>query len=307
MDFLKIFIELEFLFFGIHNLEYKLQHLTLQNNLYKIIKINVTFIIFLKIKIKMKNYLFTNMDIQEFSFVTFNIDSRPFNREERLNAFIEKIKSEPPDVVVIQEASRVIYEKLFREFKLLGYKRQLRGEVDEREDVEIMFSKFPIIEGGYIPFRKTLEKRGISFFRIEVFGNKNFIIATSQFDSQVSHSRNQTVTLDNHLKNILSPSDNLIFGGDTKISEYQKDLSQNPPEGYIDSWYESGKDEEKYTYDSTVNFLVPKPYKDRPDRVWYKPSSKGYRVTCTESKLYGRDFHVAISSHYGVWVKFQIE
>ena len=58
----------------------------------------------------------------EFTFATYNIDGRKLNRDERLRAFIEKIKLDPPDILVIQEGIRVTYEKLLREMGLSGGK-----------------------------------------------------------------------------------------------------------------------------------------------------------------------------------------
>jgi exonuclease III len=244
--------------------------------------------------------------IREFTFVTYNIDGGKYNREERLKTLLEKIASQPPDVVVIQEGTRLVYEKLLREMGLLGYKRQLLDVMNSRNYGEIMFSKFPISEGGYVPFKKTKENRGISYFRIDVDGIKNIIICTSQFDVDTSHFRMQLVNFPFLMKGF-SSEDNIIFGGDTRISEYQKDLSE--PTGWVDSWYESGKDDSKYTFDSHSNILAKQPYRDRPDRTWFRPSSQKPKIESISCELYGKnkdETSVTISSHYGVLTKFKI-
>jgi len=240
---------------------------------------------------------------KEFTFLTYNLDCQNYNFEERLRSFLDEIKENPPDVVVIQEGTRLSYEKLLREMGLLGYKRQLLDVMNSRATGEIIFSKFPISSGDYLSFKKSSERRGISYLKLDIWGIDNIWICTSQFDNTNALSRTQIKTLNTVLKKI-PERDNIIFGGDTRISEYQGDLSC--PDGWYDSWYEAGNDKEKYTYDSETNFLVKPPYKDRPDRIWYRPSTKGNRIECIDCKLYGHDSPKTISSHYGVWAKFLI-
>lgn len=262
------------------------------------------------------------MDSFEFTFVTYNIDGRKIQRDERLRAFLEKIKSNQPDIVVVQEGTRLTYEKLLREMGLMGYKRQLLDIMNSREYGELIFSKFPISRGNYLHFRKTSENRGISYLKInlEDFRIPNekegthepysLWICTSQFDEQQALSRMQINNFPILMRHF-PKEDIVIFGGDTRILEYQKDLSE--PEGWYDSWYEAGNEVSKYTYDSSINFLVKIPYKDRPDRIWYRSPlqtnyvpNKNIKIECEDCKLYGEDNSIAISSHYGVWAKFKL-
>ena len=240
----------------------------------------------------------------EFTLVTYNIDGRKLHREERLKAFLEKIASSLPDIVVIQEGTRVTYEKLLREMGLLGYKRQLLEIMNTRETGEIIFSKFPISDGKYFSFRKTTDHRGISCAKLDIEGT-NVWICTSQFNEQTSLYRIQANELQSTLVHI-PKYDNVIFGGDTRILEYQNDITH--PKGWYDAWYESGNENSKYTYNSKSNLLVKHPYKDRPDRVWFRSSTIDEYPTleCIDCKLYGDDCSVTISSHYGVWTKFKL-
>ena len=93
--------------------------------------------------------------ISEFTVVTYNLDGRCYNFEERLQAFLSQIRSNPPDIVVVQEGTRLTYEKLLREMGLLGYKRQLLDIMHHRPMGEMIFSKFPISNGRHISFRKS--------------------------------------------------------------------------------------------------------------------------------------------------------
>lgn len=240
---------------------------------------------------------------EELSFVTYNISGVEYNLEKRLDAFLEYIRSKSPDVVVIQEGTRLTYERLLREMGLLKYKRYLPEIMNKRNLGEMIFSKYPISNEKFIPFNHSNDLRGISLLKIDMWG-QHVWICTSQFDAEPSMSRRQVLDFAHTIRS-LPLSDNIIFGGDTRICEYQSD--QREPEGWYDAWYEEGEDKNKFTYDSETNFLVNPPYKDRPDRIWFRPSSNSDKnMECIEYSLFGHDSEVAISSHYGVWAKFRI-
>nr|QBK84754.1 MAG: endonuclease/exonuclease/phosphatase family protein [Pithovirus LCDPAC01] len=236
----------------------------------------------------------------EFTFVTYNIDSREYNFEERLTAFFQLVKNNPPDVIVIQEGSRLTYEKLLREMGLLGYKRHLLDIMQRRPTGEMIFSKFPM-KTDYISFQRGNESRGLIMAKIDLWG-KEVWICTAQFDSNVALRRFQIASFPSLLKSINS-NENIIFGGDTRLFEYQKD--QQLPPGWYDAWYEAGNNSSKYTVNSDYNLLAAPPNKDRPDQVWYRPSVDG-AIECVDCKLYGENSEITISSHYGVWTKFKL-
>nr|QBK86430.1 MAG: endonuclease/exonuclease/phosphatase family protein [Marseillevirus LCMAC102] len=236
----------------------------------------------------------------EFTFVTYNIDSREYNFEERINTFFKLIKNTLPDVIAIQEGSRLTYEKLLREMGLLGYKRHLLDIMHHRSTGEMIFSKLPM-EINYISFQRGNENRGLSVAKIDLWG-KEVWICTAQLDSNVALRRCQIASFPSLLKYIDS-NKNIIFGGDTRLFEYQTD--QQLPPGWHDAWYEAGNNSSKYTVNSDCNLLVAPPNKDRPDQVWYRPSVDG-AIECIDCKLYGENSEIIISSHYGVWTKFKL-
>lgn len=238
----------------------------------------------------------------EFTFVTYNIDAQQYNFEERLKSLLKLIKDDPPDVLVIQEGTRLTYEKLLRKMGLLGYKRILLENMHHRPTGEMIFSKFPISNPQFIPFPRSSDNGGISLFKLDIWGVKNVWVCTSQFDIAPAFRRTQVSRFPFLLKNV-APH-NIIFGGDTRIQEYQYDLTC--PEGWYDAWYEGGTSKGRYTYDSESNLLVPPPYKDRPDRIWYHPSSQRPSIECVDCRLYGMGTDAAISSHYGVKATFKI-
>jgi len=237
-----------------------------------------------------------------FTVVTYNLDGREHNYEERLAAFISQIKTHSPDVVVVQEGTRLTFEKLLRELGHLGYKRLLPDIMHHRQMGEMVFSKFPISETRYLSFKLASDNRGLTVIKIDVWGRKGIWIVTSQFDEKISMKRQQLNSIPALLR-FIPPDDTVIFGGDTRILEYQ-DLSA--PEGWYDAWYEAGSSEHKFTLDSETNLLANPPFKDRPDRVWFRLGSES-GLYCSECKLFGYDSQTAISSHYGVIATFEFE
>lgn len=242
----------------------------------------------------------------EFSVVTYNIDRREFNCEERLNSFLKYIKKTPPDVILVQEGSRLTYEKMMREMGHMGYKRYLPEISSKRNHCEVIFSKHPIGQMKYHLFRRATDYRGLTIFKLGLWKEKhygNVWICTANLDFSPAFKRDQ-IDMIHHMLKYIPTSDTIIFGGDVGIFKYQKDFK--PPIGWYDGWYEAGSEKEKYTYNSDENLLASPPYKDRLDRVWFRPGNKP-GVECLESKLYGNDSETVISSHYGVWTKFRMK
>ena len=235
------------------------------------------------------------------TILTFNLDGRPWSQEERLNRFIDGIKSSLPDIILVQEGTRLTIEKLLREMGYLKYKRFIPNIVHQRETRELIFSKFPISEMQYIEFRMSSENRGITIAKVELPEGKYFWICTSQFDNTYTMSRKQINELPKMLRNI--PGDEIvIFGGDTKILEYYE---HEQPEGWDDIWYEAGLESQKYTVNSDTNLLAPTPMKDRPDRIWVRQSITDGEIICKECKFFGEN--EVMSSHFGVLATFHIE
>lgn len=231
------------------------------------------------------------------SILTFNMDSNPYNCEERLNSLINIIKKLLPDIILLQECTRQLSEKVFREIGIgLQYKKFFSNEINNRPS-EIIFSKIPFTDSSYISFKNSNENRGLSVININ-----GLWICTSQFDYGIFQKRSQIADLEYLLKtNGAKYEDPIIFGGDTRIMEYQKDISC--PNGWFDAWYEIGDDKNKYTFDNVTNLLVKPPNLDRPDRIWFKNANK---LECVSYDLIGNNCEVIPSSHYGVFVKFII-
>lgn len=231
-----------------------------------------------------------------FSFLSYNIDGREFNFEERLKSFVGLIAETQPDIVVIQEGTRLTYEKLMREMGLLKYKRYLPEIMGQLPVGEMLFSKFEILEKKYFPFQRSDEARGMSAMRLKISEEKEVWACTCQLDTRVALRGFQISEFNKFFRGMDIP---IIFGGDTKILEYQTQF--HVPEMWIDAWYESGTDTEKYTLDHTKNLLVEPPFKDRPNRVWFRGD-----IECEECGLLGVGAEPTISSHFGVAAEFEL-
>lgn len=234
------------------------------------------------------------------TFVTYNLDSREYNFEERLDAFLELVKKSPPDAVVIQEGNRLSYEKLLREMGLLGYKRNLLDIMNHRKCGEIIFSKHRIVENEYLPFQNSVENRGVTLSKIDAW-DVTFYVCTTQLDRATPAIRSQINLLDKMVRSKVGESC-VIFGGDVRLANYQTDITE--PDGWYDGWIEAGSSTNELTVDCNTNMLVEPPISDRPDRVWFLPG-KDRDMECMDYQLYGNKSDVTISSHYGIWTQFK--
>jgi len=242
----------------------------------------------------------TESNINKFTVLTYNIDKREYNMLERIVAFVNVIKVSMPDFVLLQETTKISLEKLVREIHLLGYKRYIPDNERQRTTLEVIFTKYPVKKSFYIEFRMSPERRGLTCINVSIHDKYNIWLVTSQFDKNSTLKKSQLTEMKPLLKkNGVDITDNVIFGGDTGIFEYQKDIGC--PDEWLDAWYEAGTDKEKYTIDYEKNPYVLQPHKDRPDRIWF---SDNKRILCENCEFFGEDSEIVISSHYGVLATF---
>lgn len=238
-------------------------------------------------------------DIKQFTVATYNICGSEHECMDRLRSFLALIQKEKPDIVFVQEGTRLVWETLLREMGNMGYKKAFPKENREKDVGEMIFSKWSVLQQQYNQFKHTRQRRGLLKARVEL-GTKTLVIATSQLESgtDIASRREQIKSLDQYFRN---DTDNVIFGGDMGILSYH-DLHQ--PQEWVDAWYEAGSDESRFTINSEVNFLSPPNSKDRPDQVWYRHSIED-PVDCIECRLIGDKETKTISGHFGVMTKFK--
>ncbi len=235
--------------------------------------------------------------MSNFTILTYNIDSSEHNYEERLGAFFEIVKDSNPDLVSIQEARRITYEIILRKMGEFGYKRYLPIDVQNRQTGEALFSKYRMEETQFLPFVKSGMKGGITISKIYLDNESWFWFMTSQFDETFTIKKTQVKDLGVLLRKF---DGDIFFAGDTRILNYQKNLSE--PDGWFDAWYEAGSSKEEYTYDSRYNRMAVDPLRDRPDRIWYKSDKE-----CVSYNLVGKESEITVSSHFGVMTEFSFD
>lgn len=234
---------------------------------------------------------------QLLKFISYNLQWSKTTKDTRVAQFLELVKKEEPDVIVLQNINVVFFEKLGREMGYIGYKKYFPDNFQQRSLSDIIFIK-NIIAGNsstFIEFQKNTDKKGIFLLEIQI-QNKKICVCTAQIDKLPYLQTYQLNNINKLLEGYIS-NNPIILGIDTNAPEY---LNINKIDGWYDAWYECGVDSEKYTLDSTRNTLAPEPFFDRPDRVLFK--SKDGELQCEKFKLIGMDYE--ISPHYGIMCMF---
>lgn len=250
---------------------------------------------------------FVKIKMSTLIFLSYNLDCQSKHYEDRLKNFLILIKtySDRINVLALQNVYISSYEKLGREMGYIGYKKVLPENFQSRNIGELFFIKtsYTVSSSYFLEFQKNTERKGIFIISIDnIISNEKLWFGTTQLDSLAYLQTYQLERMNKMIDNVIPKDDNIIIGLDTKSLEYN---NINTIEGWYDSWYEAGSDKEKYTLDYTVNRLTPQPFKDRPDRVWYRQGSK-FKIDCEESNLFGHKCDLPISSHFGVLTHFKI-
>jgi|694.fasta_scaffold81298_4 hypothetical protein len=227
------------------------------------------------------------------NFIAYNLDWKS-DYFDRLKIILEVVQKKQPTLIIFQNVRLSLYEKFGREFSYLGYKKYLPDNFQNRKKGDIVFSKFIFDKIKFIEFQKNTDKRGI-FILSSI--EKNLSLCIVCLDSISYLQKYQLSNLNKILEREIPNENNFILAIDTSSMEYS-DI--NTIEGWYDAWYEVGTSENKFTLDFERNSLTPKPYQDRPDRVWYK----GKTIECNTFNLIGYD--LGISSHLGIECNFAL-
>lgn len=250
----------------------------------------------------------------EFTIAIYNVDRTLGRLVERVKIILLQIKNESPDILIIHELDRSIYDMVFREMKSRGYNRYL-PDIPDASDV--LFSKFDISSPEYTYFLCGQENKGyikalVTINRDDlVIGNeidvkKSIWIVAAQLEQKTSSFGVLKRQIDCFSRNFKEPgnlhNETVIYAGDTGIRSYNE-TEIHQPEEWLDAWYEMGTDDNRYTYDSTKNIICPPPFRDRTEQIWYK-SSETNNIECIDYKLIGNEDDPPVSSHYGVIANF---
>lgn len=177
------------------------------------------------------------------SVLSFNFESLEIEDEvkEKINVILKL----EPDVVALQGIVSTNCEVLFRALKSSKYKYLRFDGPGKNKEFEVLASKNTIIKGGYTPFVKSSQQRGICKFLV-VAGEANpqkVWIFTAQFDS--SSVVNRKIQVSELISEAKKHEDlPVIFAGNTNIPSWQ-DLKA--PDEWKDAWREKGKSRNEKT------------------------------------------------------------
>lgn len=234
------------------------------------------------------------MNQKSLSILSYNIDGREYNFEERLRYLLNEITNADVDIILIQEGNRLTFEKLLRNLSKEGYHSYFPK--DSRGDPfgEMIFSKYKIQDSGYLNFKQS--NKVLSYVSI-FYEEQKVWIFTSQFDNLVISRKEQLKTF-SQLAESVSGKDILVFGGDTKIESWQS-IFDDFLSDWNDCWETAGNKKNFYTVNRKKNILSNT--KGRPDRILYKSHSN---FRCIGFDLLG--IESSISSHFGVMGTFSL-
>jgi len=241
--------------------------------------------------------------------MSYNFCWFPTNSEKRLSKLLDCVRRHNPNVIFIQNVGCQQYEEILREFGLLKYKRSNYPGLKNMKSADFIFSTFDLVDLKFTPFYNTNEDCGVLQANIQLKIDENedssllLQIGTTHIDFGSSYGiQSKQIKM---LQSFFLKNEALIIGGCFNTLSYEV---LNVPDNWIDSWYEAGNDENKYTYDSSRNIMTPVPYKDRPDRILFK-GNDSLKLDCTHHELIGTGYEYQsdpISPHYGIISKFTV-
>jgi exonuclease III len=258
------------------------------------------------------------------SILDYNIWFDKHYLAERTLSLIDVIEEKKPDVILMQEVTKKVFEVLILTLTKLGYKYSYPEIINKTYDC-IIFSRFPIIETNIVDYDNSRMIRSLITVVIEyplmckdkneliALENTKIVIGTSHFESffEKKYSeikKNQYICAKNELDNLSKKYKYVIFGGDTNIAneEEEKSFFKND-NNWIDTWKDFDSDpNNEYTYDTQTNknliFRGIKNLRGRTDRILYK----GDMITRKYELITEGNFIIPPSDHHGIYVKLEI-
>lgn len=217
--------------------------------------------------------------------------------KERVKSVIEYLSSCKPDIVLLQNIDRRLYEDVVKGMRSLDYNFKSSDDSKRFAVVDLIFSKFPF-KGtiNIVPLSQSNEGRFYTSTKISL-GKDVLTVATGSLEAaaeKIVCKKRQWAQLFSAFKDAKYS----IGGFNTNITSWQ-DASIKVPEGWADAWKEKG--DEEFTMNYMKNMLVQEPIQDRPDRIIYSNS-----LRCTFFTIIDASSDEHPSDHFGIMAHFEV-
>lgn len=223
-----------------------------------------------------------NVSTNNLSIVTFNLLSDMYEAdkiytEQRIPVIIEHLKNALADVLVLQEVTKPLFEKLLKEEWLRDY---FSSEAPDGPTLKpqncVIFSKIPfkLVSHWYSTHKRALvASLQIDAQELHIAG----VHLTSDHTVEGNKKRaNQLTLLLNYLVSLTGDS---IIAGDFNIKdeEHDQDFLDG---GFQDLWKLLRPKEEGYTFNPEMNSLakIMSPRKARLDRIFLRSKSGNWQA-----------------------------
>lgn len=242
------------------------------------------------------------------SILSYNIWFSETLHEQRTNSLITKINELNPDVICLQEVRQPIYVTLKKNL-ISNYKYYYPKKVSSRYGC-VIFSKHKIKKCWKYPYINSKMSRSLTAINITLPNtNKEIIIATSHFESIFDKVNEEKINQYTYAKSLMNSFykeyGNALLCADTNVIDTEEDKLNNIFHDFIDPWTHHGSEDNKYTFNSSLNpYLLKdtKKYMSRLDRFLYKSND----LIFNDFSLINNNYKIGEepSDHFGIYIQF---
>jgi len=222
------------------------------------------------------NIVNDNQINNSFSLMSFNVKGfgatqsvRNLETSDKITSFV---KSKNPDIVCFQEFSRFEFQSFNNyPYKFIGYRR------DFEKSLQVIYSKYPIIDKGFIDFQDTrnqtiyvdinfegeitrvynIHLQSYMLGSIRFYSNlENLIILVDKVNTTQTMQVEQVQIILDHAKMFKGK---VVFLGDFNSTQYSsnyKRLKQNKNDSYIESGFGFGSTYPRRNYPFRIDYVL---------------------------------------------------
>lgn len=237
------------------------------------------------------------MPTETLTIMSCNIDKTLPSINKRIEGLVKIVSDVNPDVIVVQEGTKMIYSSLLREMGIVGYKGYLPPNVNERDSGEMIFSKHKMSNVGYLSYG-TFDQKGLTCANVKLPGSGNICVMTTQISEESKYQSTQFSMIPTLVRSRAVNLTPVVLAGDFKMKSYDEKKFKTQ---LVDAWIEAGSNKQKWTL-SNKNPYNSVPSEHRPDRIYYTDID-GWN--CVDFQL--KSVEDPISSHYITVATFEYD